>query len=205
MTAAAPDAGPSPNVAGRARRHIAVWVSAAVAVVAAVLVAVLATSGPTGQMSAQSPLIGQAAPTVAGPDVLRPPQSVRVAGPQGHWVLVNFAASWCVPCQQEMPQLLTFAARHGPTGDARIVTVAYQDGDESALASYFRSRHAAWPVIDDNAAKVSYGVTGIPESYLIDPQGRVVAKYVDGVVADRVDALINAFPTSRTSPRAPGS
>lgn len=200
MTALAPPSSgagsspPYPPPAGRPRRRIVLWVASAVAVIAAVLVAVLATSGPTGQMSAHSPLIGKAAPPVAGPNLVAPPETIRVAGPQGRWVLVNFAASWCVPCQQEMPQLLLFAARHARTGDARIVTVAYQEGDERALASYFRSRHAAWPVIDDNQAKVSYGVTGIPESYLIDPQGRVVAKVVDGVVADQIDALINAVP-----------
>jgi cytochrome c biogenesis protein CcmG/thiol:disulfide interchange protein DsbE len=180
---------------------VVLWVSLAVAVVAAVLVAVLATSGPASQVNAKSPLIGKPAPPIGGPNLLAyagAPATVNLAGPPGHWVLVNFAASWCVPCQQEMPQLLTFAARHATAGDAQIITVAYQQGDEGALASYFKSRQVAWPVIDDNEAKVSYGVTGIPESYLIDPQGTVVAKLVNGVVADQLDALIAPFTTPST-------
>lgn len=189
--------GPEPSP-GPPRRRVVLWVSAAVAVVLAVLVAVLATSGPASQVNAKSPLIGKPAPTIGGPNLLAypgAPPAVNVAGPPGHWLLVNFAASWCVPCQQEMPQLLTFAAHHAQGGDAQIVTVAYQEGDERALAAYFKSRHAAWPVIDDNEAKVSYGITGIPESYLIDPQGTVVAKVVNGVVADQLDALIAPFAT----------
>lgn len=183
---------------GGPRRRVVLWASLAVAIVLAVLVAVLATSGPASQVNAKSPLIGKPAPAIGGSNVLADPGSppaVNVTGPPGHWVLVNFAASWCVPCQQEMPQLLTFAARHAAASDAQIITVAYQEGDERALASYFRSRHASWPVIDDNGAKVSYGVTGIPESYLIDPQGTVVAKLVNGVVADQLDALIAPFAT----------
>jgi cytochrome c biogenesis protein CcmG/thiol:disulfide interchange protein DsbE len=193
--------GPEPN-SGSPHRRVVLWVSLAVAIVLAVLVAVLATSGPASQVNAKSPLIGKPAPPLSGPNLLAypgAPPAVNLSGPPGHWVLVNFAASWCVPCQQEMPQLLTFAARHASAGDAQVVTVAYQQGDEQALVSYFTSRHATWPVIDDNQAKVGYGVTGIPESYLIDPQGTVVAKLVNGVVADQLDALIAPFATPSTS------
>ena len=183
---------------GGARHRVVLWASLAVAIVLAVLVAVLASSGPASQVNAKSPLIGKPAPPIGGPNILAypgAPPTVNLAGPPRHWVLVNFAASWCVPCQQEMPQLLTFAARHASASDAQIVTVAYQEGDQQALASYFKTRHVSWPVIDDNGAKVSYGVTGIPESYLIDPQGTVVAKLVNGVVADQLDALIAPFAT----------
>ncbi|MDQ2726753.1 MAG: TlpA family protein disulfide reductase [Actinomycetota bacterium] len=205
MTTTPPGATTGPGLepgAGRPRRRVVLWASLAVAVVLAVLVAVLATSGPASQVNAKSPLIGKPAPAVGGPNLLAyagAPPVVDLAGPPGHWVLVNFAASWCVPCQQEMPQLLTFAARHASAGDAQIITVAYQEGDQRALASYFKSRHVTWPVIDDNEAKVSYGVTGIPESYLIDPQGTVVAKLVNGVVADQLDGLIAPFATPSTT------
>lgn len=187
---------PGARAVPRGRRRLVLWVGLAVAVVLAVLIAVLATSGPTGQLSSESPLLGKPAPAVSGPNLLTgagQPGTAGLQGPPGHWVLVNFAASWCVPCQQEMPQLLEFAARHpAPTGP-KIITVAYQEGDEPALAAYFRSRHVTWPLIDDNGAKVAYGVTGIPESYLVDPQGTVVAKIVSGVNADRLDALIAPY------------
>lgn len=180
------------------RRRLVLWVAAAVAAVLAVLIAVLATSGQTGQLSSNSPLLGRPAPALSGPNLLAgvgQPATAGLQGAPGHWVVVNFAASWCVPCQQEMPQLLLFAARHQGPGAPQIITVAYQEGDETALAAYFRSRHVTWPLIDDNTAKVAYGVTGIPESYLVDPQGTVVAKIVSGVNADRLDALIAPYTT----------
>jgi cytochrome c biogenesis protein CcmG/thiol:disulfide interchange protein DsbE len=108
----------------------------------------------------------------------------------GKWVLVNFAASWCVPCRQEMPQLLSFAGAHARAGDATIVTVAYDEGDLRSLSAWLRSVHAGWPAVDDGQAVVDYGVSGIPESYLVDPAGTVVAKYVGGVVAAQLDAFI---------------
>jgi cytochrome c biogenesis protein CcmG/thiol:disulfide interchange protein DsbE len=200
-TDASPDGPAAVPGGGPRRRRLVMWVAAGVAVVLAVLIAVLATSGQTGQLSSQSPLLGQMAPPIGGPELLSAPGEPPTAGLQGapgHWVLVNFAASWCVPCQQEMPQLLTFAARHQGAGAPQIITVAYDEGDKASLAAYFRSRHVTWPLIDDNAAKVAYGVTGIPESYLVDPEGRVVEKITSGVNADQLDAFINRYSPAGT-------
>lgn len=188
--------GPPPGGGAPPRRRIVAWVSVGVALAAAVLVAVLATSGPVRQISVHSPLVGKPAPPVTGPDLLAPagpPATAGLNGAPGHWVLVNFAASWCVPCRQEMPQLLLWASRHALRGDASVITVAYDEGDRQSLAAYLRARKVVWPLIDDNAVKVAYGVTGIPESYLVDPQGRVVTKIVAGVNADRLDALMAPF------------
>jgi cytochrome c biogenesis protein CcmG/thiol:disulfide interchange protein DsbE len=189
-----------PSEGPRPHRRVVLWACVAIAVVLAVLIAVLATSGKEGQLDAHSPLLGQPAPAISGPNLMAPPTAAGqptagLQGAPGHWVLVNFSASWCVPCQQEMPQLLTWAARHR-SGNAQIVSIVYQEGDESALTAYFRSRRVTWPLIDDNGAKVSYGVTGIPESYLVDPQGTVVAKIPGGVNADYLDSLIAPYPTA---------
>ena len=89
-----------------------------------------------------------------------------------------------------MPQLLSFAAGHARSGDATILTVEYDEGDLSGLASWLRSAHADWPAVDDGQAVVDYGVSGIPESYLVDPAGTVVAKYVGGVVASQLNGFI---------------
>jgi cytochrome c biogenesis protein CcmG/thiol:disulfide interchange protein DsbE len=165
------------------------WISLGTAAAVAALVAVLATSGPAGQASAGSPLIGRTAPPIGGPSVSGA-NTTRLSTLAGKWVLVNFAASWCVPCRQEMPQLLSFASTHNRAGDATILTVEYDEGDVHSLASWLRSEHASWPAVDDGQAVVDYGVSGIPESYLIDPAGTVVAKYVGGVVAAQLNAFI---------------
>jgi cytochrome c biogenesis protein CcmG/thiol:disulfide interchange protein DsbE len=178
----------------RGRRRLVLWISLATAAAVAALLAVLATSGPADQASAGSPLIGRKAPPIAGASV-GTGKTVRLSGLAGKWVLVNFAASWCVPCRQEMPQLVSFANAHARAGDASILMVEYDEGDLRGLTSWLRSAHANWPAVDDGQAVVDYGVSGIPESYLVDPAGTVVAKYVGGVVA----AQLNAFMAKSSS------
>jgi cytochrome c biogenesis protein CcmG, thiol:disulfide interchange protein DsbE len=171
------------------RSRLVLWISLATAVVVAVLVTVLATSGSAGQVSVHNPFIGKAAPPITGRSILGGP-SIKLSSYSGKWVLVNFAASWCVPCREETPQLQTFAADHRKAGDAVILTVAYDEGDVSNLAAYLRGSHATWPAVDDGQAVVDYGVGGVPESYLVDPSGTVVAKYAGGVVASQLNTVI---------------
>jgi cytochrome c biogenesis protein CcmG, thiol:disulfide interchange protein DsbE len=180
-------AGSAPRRARRPR--LVLWISLGMAAALAVLVTVLATSGQSGQESATSPLIGKPAPAIQGASILGGP-AVQLSAFKGKWVLVNFAASWCIPCRQETPDLLSFAQDHHQSGDATIVTVAYDEGDVSDLAAFLRGSHSTWPAVNDGQAVVDYGVAGIPESYLVDPSGTVVAKYDGGVVASQLNAFI---------------
>jgi cytochrome c biogenesis protein CcmG/thiol:disulfide interchange protein DsbE len=173
----------------RPRARLVLWISLATAISVAVLVAVLATSGRAGQATAESPLIGRQAPPLHGRS-LTATGTVSLSALSGKWVLVNFAASWCVPCRTEMPQLLSFSGAHAGAGDAVIVTVAYDEGDVPRLTAWLRSSHASWPAVDDGQAVVDYGVSGIPESFLVDPAGTVVAKYVGGVNAAELNGFI---------------
>lgn len=177
-------------VPGRRRSRLVLWVSVGIAGVVAVLVAVLATSGPASEVVAQSPLVGKPAPAIAGPSITGGPH-VDLASWRGRWVLVNFSASWCVPCRDEMPQLQAFAQAHARAGNALVLTVVYDQSDVAGLRSLLRGSHATWPSVDDGQADVTYGVGGLPESYLVDPRGTVVAKYVGGVVAAQLDSQIH--------------
>jgi cytochrome c biogenesis protein CcmG/thiol:disulfide interchange protein DsbE len=171
-------------------RRMVLWITAGAAVLASVLVAVLASAGPAAQVSADSPLLGKPAPSISGAGLGG--GAVQLSQFAGRWVLINFAASWCVPCQQEMPQLLAFAHDHAG-GDATILTVAYDESDLSNLRSFLAGQHATWLAVDDPQAKVDYGIGGIPESYLVDPEGTVVAKYLSGVNAAGLNAFIARF------------
>jgi cytochrome c biogenesis protein CcmG/thiol:disulfide interchange protein DsbE len=178
---------PVPRTARRPR--LVLWTSLGMAVVLAVLVTILATSGPSSQTTAHSPLVGKPAPPIQGPSIVGGP-NVQLSSYAGKWVLVNFAASWCIPCRQETPQLLTFAQDHRQAADATILTVAYDEGDVPNLTAFLRSSRSTWPAVNDGRAVVDYGVAGIPESYLVDPSGTVVAKYEGGVVASQLNAFI---------------
>lgn len=180
---------PTPGRRLSRRSHLVLWSTVAVACVTAVFVAVLATSSPVGQVSAGSPLIGRSAPPISGRSLLGS-GTVNLAQLKGKWVLVNFAASWCVPCRQEMPELSAFEAAHSTAGNATILTVGYDATDLGSLASLLRGDKADWPAVDDVNADVTYGVGPLPESYLVDPEGTVVAKYDGGVVASQLNTEI---------------
>ena len=173
----------------RPRSRVVLWTSLAVAVVIAVLIAVLASAKPSSVGKDSSPLVGKPAPAVSG-QALNGGGTYSLAQFGGQWVLVNFAASWCVPCRQETPQLQSFVDEHATRHDATVLAVAFDPSDVASLASYLRSAHTTWPAIDDASAEVAYGVSQIPQSYLVDPQGTVVAKFSGALTATQVDRVI---------------
>ncbi|HLG91818.1 MAG TPA: redoxin domain-containing protein [Acidimicrobiales bacterium] len=171
------------------RRRRAWWLLGLCAVLAAVaggLVAVLATRPAATTTEAQSPLLGKPAPDFGGASLSGPP--VSLASLRGRFVLVNFFASWCAPCRTEAPELVTLAFQHKATGDLAIVGVTFNDSAQAALA-FLRSTGEEWPAIADPNGQIAlaYGVRGPPESYLVAPDGRVVAKFVGPVTAKGVD------------------
>ncbi len=180
----APAGGPQPR-----RSRTVLYTTLAVAAVLAVLIAVLAASKPVGHGASSSPLVGRPAPPIAGPS-LSGANRYSLSQYRGRWVLVNFSASWCVPCRQETPQLVRFENEHAATGDAVVLAVSFDPTDRAHLAEFLRSSGATWPAVNDPGAEVSYGVEGIPESYLVDPQGTVIAKFTGGVTAAQVNGVI---------------
>lgn len=182
-----PDAGvagpapPPPRPRRTARRTALV-----VGVVVAVFVAVLATRPNAADVEAPSPLLGQPAPEIAGPDL--DGTTVRLSDLRGGWVVVNFFATWCIPCRVEHPELVRFADRHDPE-EARVLAVIYDD-DLDEVRSFFTEKGGEWPVVDDPGAKVDFGVRGVPESFLVSPDGVVLARLVGGVTADGLDRLL---------------
>src|SRR5205807_1548917 len=101
------------------RSHRARWVAAAVGVPIALLVAVLATRPPAGTRAADSPLLGKPAPAINATTI--DGQPVELARAQGRWVLLNFFATWCVPCRREHPDLVRFAQQHQSEGDLDVL------------------------------------------------------------------------------------
>ncbi len=185
--AGSPGAADGPT--GRRRSRTVLYTAIAVAVVVGVLVAVLASSKPVSQSLGASPLLGKPAPPVAGPG-LSGTGYYSLNQFHGKWVLINFSASWCVPCRQETPQLLRFENEHARAGNAVILAVSFDPTDTANLAAFLKSSDATWPAVKDPGAEVAYGVSGIPESYLVAPGGTVVAKFLGGVTASQIDRII---------------
>ncbi len=182
------DTAPEPAEAP-ARSHRVRWVALAVAVPLLVLVVVLAASPPAGTRAADSPLLGRPVPALEGRTVDGEPFALGAA--PGRWVLVNFFATWCVPCVREHPELIRFADRHRPTGDAEVVGVVYDD-DAGEVRRFRDRRGGDWPMVVDPDGRIAleFGVAGVPESYLVAPDGTVAAKLVGGVDADALDSVL---------------
>jgi cytochrome c biogenesis protein CcmG, thiol:disulfide interchange protein DsbE len=163
-------------------------VSAIVAVVAVAFVAVLATREPGTDRAADSPLIGQAAPALAGRTL--DGDTFDLADSQGRWVVVNLFATWCGPCRQEHPELVAFDEAH-EGDDVELVSVLFDDRAGRAR-DYFAENGGEWPVVLDPNGSIAfgYGVTGVPETYVVAPNGRVVAKLIGGVTRQGLDDVI---------------
>lgn len=165
-------------------RRTALYASIAVGLVAVLFVTVLASADPAADRVAPSRLVGRLAPDVSGPGL----DGARwdLSSQQGKYVLVNFFATWCIPCVEEHDDLVQFAAAHS---DATVVSVVYKDEPED-VRRFFAQRGGGWPVVEDEAAKVDWGVRGVPESFLVAPDGLVLTRIVGGVTFGGLERLM---------------
>jgi cytochrome c biogenesis protein CcmG/thiol:disulfide interchange protein DsbE len=183
--------GPTPaNDDGEAaparRSHVARNAAIVVGIVLVGLIVLLATRGTSS--SSESRIVGQAAPEFAGQTLER--ENFRLSTHRGEWVLVNFFATWCAPCRVEHPELVEFVEQH--RGDpVEVVSVAYGNDQEDDLRRFFAEEGGDWPVIPAQTGRISldYGVTGVPETYVVAPSGQVIARF-EGVTADGLNQVI---------------
>jgi cytochrome c biogenesis protein CcmG, thiol:disulfide interchange protein DsbE len=170
------------------RGHVALISASAVGVIVALLVVVLATRDPATEKVRDSPIVGKPAPALRASTIDDTAFDLETYG--GEFVLVNFFATWCVPCRQEHADLVEL----DEGGATNVVSVVYQDSPQTVQA-FLAERGGDWPVLEDPSGQITldYGVSRIPESYLIAPGGTVVAKFVRGVRSDQVTDVIDRF------------
>jgi cytochrome c biogenesis protein CcmG/thiol:disulfide interchange protein DsbE len=124
----------------------------------------------------ESVLIGQSAPNVALAVVAgRDGPGFTFEGlSQGRPSVVNFWATWCAPCKVEHPELLALKAR-GVT----VHGVLYRDKADKAVA-YLQELGDPFTMLGDDAkgtTGIAFGITGVPETFVVDGQGKIVARF----------------------------
>jgi cytochrome c biogenesis protein CcmG/thiol:disulfide interchange protein DsbE len=180
------------------RSRPALWIAVAIAVVLALLIGVLATRDSAATRLVRSPLVGKTVPATKAA-LVDGSGSYDIDDHRGQWVLVNFFATWCVPCQQEHDDLVRFARAHAAAGDASVVSVVFSD-QTADVERFFAQRGGGWPVLrdDDGALATAFGVARVPESYLVAPNGLVVGKVTGGVNFDFLQQQLARFQSNGT-------
>jgi cytochrome c biogenesis protein CcmG/thiol:disulfide interchange protein DsbE len=165
---------------------------AVVAVIAGVSWAVIADSGSTEPKT--SPMSGSGRASVRGiatvgetaPDFelqTLDGKTVRLSDYRGKPVVVNFWASYCIPCRAEFPMIRKALKAHD--NDFVVLGVDYKDIDSDARA-FARQQHATWPILTDpgNATGTAYGVRAVPQTFFIGRDGKISQRYYAEVPAD---------------------
>ena len=117
-------------------------------------------------------------------------ESISLSELRGKVVLIDFWTSWCPPCRREAPTLADAYRRFEGRGVV-FVGVAVWDSEEQA-AGFVRELGVEYPNGLDSKGTIAidYGLTGIPEKYIVDREGRLVRKFVGPMEPDQLEAVL---------------
>ena len=117
--------------------------------------------------------------------------TLKLSELKGKVVLLNFWATWCPPCREEIPSMMKLNS--SMTGKPfQMVAVSIDEGGKSTIESFFKETGFSLPTYLDasGASPKVYGVTGVPESFIIDKQGIVVKKIIGGLAWDSPEVIL---------------
>lgn len=111
--------------------------------------------------------------------------TLKLSQLKGKVVLLNFWATWCPPCREEIPSMMKLNALMAGK-PFQMVAVSIDEGGKPAVESFFKETGFSLPAYLDagGASSKAYGITGVPESFIIDKRGVVVKKVIGGLAWD---------------------
>ena len=130
---------------------------------------------PRGKDGTTAPATYRTAPGFSRIDLNH--QQVRLADYRGKVVLLNFWATWCVPCLTEMPRFVAWQQEYGGHG-LQVIGISMDDEEQPVRILYQKYR-LNYPVVmgDDKIGEMYGGILGLPVTFLIDRSGKIRFKY----------------------------
>jgi peroxiredoxin len=115
----------------------------------------------------------------------------RLSDYRGKWVLVNFWATWCPPCLNEIPELVSLHNAHRDK-DLVVIGIAMDSGDNEKVAYFAKAHGISYPVVMGNRKNIAQigAVEVLPVSYLYNPKGEQVSYQAGEVTRATVEAFI---------------
>ena len=170
------------------------------AVVVLGLLAMLAVGLTLDPRKVPSPLIDKPAPGYSLPRLHQPDRLISNEDMLGKVHLVNVWASWCVACREEHAQIKQLSHDYKVT----VIGLNYKDTSNDALAwlQRFGDPYQAIAVDEDGRVGIDWGVYGVPETFIIDAQGRIRYKHIGPITRDDIQAVI--LPKLRQITQEPG-
>ena len=179
---------------GRGRRRIAPLIVGVIAVAMAGLFVVLLSADGDSSESAESPLLGRPAPEATG--TLGDGTSFDLSRRKGSWVVLNFFDPTCIPCIQEHPELVRFSEDQERLGvDGAELYSVITRGEQSEIEAFFAENGGDWPAVYSEADEfpVAFGVSQVPETWVVDPSGVVQLRLISKVTADQLNSILQQF------------
>ena len=122
---------------------------------------------------------------------------IRLDDYRGRTMILNFWASWCIPCKQENPALAEVWERYRGS-DVVLIGIVYQDSPEAAR-DYTARLGNTWPsgIDADGRTAIAYGVFGIPETFFITPDGVIAGRHIGPIDQQTLITGIEAIRRGR--------